>query len=223
LGGCFDENVFVLVAQRPEFLGKWTPVLSKRGDVFVADGLPGLQAKLQIGPPRAVVVDRLLLGETAPGFLLILKRLCGDACLLLGDTSYDASDELLALAAGVTACCDETLADSDIGRIVGIVLDGGLWISRLALPELADRLQVLNTPTTNHPAGGRTVELDALTQRQRDVAELVAQGESNKVIARRLNITDRTVKAHLTTIFEKLGLTDRLQLALFVTRRSSGD
>ena len=57
-----------------------------------------------------------------------------------------------------------------------------------------------------------------LTSRQLDVARLVGKGESNKAIARILGITDRTVKAHLTTIFDKLGVADRVHLALYVTR-----
>jgi two-component system nitrate/nitrite response regulator NarL len=47
---------------------------------------------------------------------------------------------------------------------------------------------------------------------------MVASGDSNKIIARKLNITDRTVKAHLTTVFQKLNVRDRLQLALYVNK-----
>jgi DNA-binding NarL/FixJ family response regulator len=61
-----------------------------------------------------------------------------------------------------------------------------------------------------------------LTERQREVAMLVGKGASNKKIANQLDITDRTVKAHLGTIFEKLGVKDRLQLALYVTKHSAG-
>jgi DNA-binding NarL/FixJ family response regulator len=50
---------------------------------------------------------------------------------------------------------------------------------------------------------------------------LIGGGESNKQIARRLDITERTVKAHLTEIFRKLGITDRLRLALLVTNGSN--
>ncbi len=214
--------MFVLVAQRPEFLDKWSPLLSARGEVSVVDGLPGLQVKLQAGLPAAIVVDRLLLGDAAPGFLAVLKSLCGESCLLLGDTGYQAEDELLALAAGIAACCDASLGARDIDRIVGIVLDGGIWISPKTLPELANRLQSLTVRPADGAAAEKTLAgLGELTQRQRDVADLVAKGESHQRIARRLDITERTVKSHLTTIFDKLGLTDRLQLALFVSRRSS--
>ena len=59
--------------------------------------------------------------------------------------------------------------------------------------------------------------LDRLTPREREIAQLIGGGASNKEIAGRLNITEATVKAHLTAIFRKLGLSDRLGLALFVT------
>jgi len=55
-----------------------------------------------------------------------------------------------------------------------------------------------------------------LTVREIEVARAVARGDSNKEIARHLGITERTVKAHLSTLFEKLGVRDRLQLALAV-------
>ena len=54
-----------------------------------------------------------------------------------------------------------------------------------------------------------------LSQRERDVLELVTQGLANKQIARRLGISERTVKAHLTNIFQRIGVTDRTQAALW--------
>jgi DNA-binding NarL/FixJ family response regulator len=62
-----------------------------------------------------------------------------------------------------------------------------------------------------------------LTQREREIATLIGIGESNKQIARRLTITERTVKAHLTEIFRKLGIGDRLRLALRVTAATHDD
>jgi DNA-binding NarL/FixJ family response regulator len=56
---------------------------------------------------------------------------------------------------------------------------------------------------------------DELTPREREVLRLVAGGLANKLIARRLGITERTVKAHLTNIFAAIGVTDRTQAALW--------
>ncbi len=55
----------------------------------------------------------------------------------------------------------------------------------------------------------------ALSPRERDVLDLVTEGLANKQIARRLGITERTVKAHLTNVFQRIGVTDRVQAALW--------
>ncbi len=54
-----------------------------------------------------------------------------------------------------------------------------------------------------------------LSAREREVLDLVAEGLANKQIARRLSIAERTVKAHLTSIFQQIGVTDRTQAALW--------
>ena len=64
-------------------------------------------------------------------------------------------------------------------------------------------------------AGRRAAEL---TGREREVLALVAEGLPNKLIARRLEISEKTVKAHLTRVFERIGVTDRTQAALWARR-----
>jgi DNA-binding NarL/FixJ family response regulator len=58
-----------------------------------------------------------------------------------------------------------------------------------------------------------------LTDREREVLRLVGEGLPNKSIARRLGITERTVKAHLTSVYQQLGVTDRTQAALWAQRQ----
>jgi DNA-binding NarL/FixJ family response regulator len=65
------------------------------------------------------------------------------------------------------------------------------------------------------------VQSAVLTDREEEVLRLVTQGLPNKSIARRLGISERTVKAHLTHIFQRVGVSDRTQAALWATRRSS--
>jgi DNA-binding NarL/FixJ family response regulator len=60
-----------------------------------------------------------------------------------------------------------------------------------------------------------------LSAREEEVLRMVTQGLPNKSIARRLGISERTVKAHLTHIFQRLGVTDRTQAALWATRRAA--
>jgi DNA-binding NarL/FixJ family response regulator len=63
--------------------------------------------------------------------------------------------------------------------------------------------------------------LAVLTERERAVALAVAEGQTNKEVARRLDITERTVKAHLGAVFRKLGVRDRLQLILKISRQDA--
>ena len=74
-----------------------------------------------------------------------------------------------------------------------------------------------------HPRAAREVldqrerhrAVPGLTEREEEVLALVAQGLSNKLVARRLAISERTVKGHLTHVFERIGVTDRTQAALW--------
>jgi DNA-binding NarL/FixJ family response regulator len=59
-----------------------------------------------------------------------------------------------------------------------------------------------------------------LTEREREVLRLVGDGLPNKTIARRLGISERTVKAHLTSVYQQLGVTDRTQAALWAQRQA---
>jgi DNA-binding NarL/FixJ family response regulator len=71
-------------------------------------------------------------------------------------------------------------------------------------------------------ARGAGSPLDALSDREREVLALVARGLPNKLIARELSISEKTVKAHLTSVFRTIGVTDRTQAALWAERNGLG-
>jgi DNA-binding NarL/FixJ family response regulator len=64
--------------------------------------------------------------------------------------------------------------------------------------------------------------LDGLSEREREVLGMVARGLPNKLIARELGISEKTVKAHLTSVFRTIGVTDRTQAALWAERHGLG-
>jgi DNA-binding NarL/FixJ family response regulator len=76
--------------------------------------------------------------------------------------------------------------------------------------------RVLLTQRRTSPA---TAAASPLTDREEEVLTMVGDGLPNKLIARRLGISERTVKAHLTSIFQRLGVSDRTQAALWAQRR----
>jgi DNA-binding NarL/FixJ family response regulator len=88
-------------------------------------------------------------------------------------------------------------------------------------PLAAKAARVLVESRTQASTGGAG-EGSALTARERTVLELVATGCANKEIARRLQISERTVKTHLTRVFRSLGVFDRVQAALWARDHGFG-
>ena len=79
---------------------------------------------------------------------------------------------------------------------------------------------MISSPIRLNRRRNPVVSADALTARESEVLALVAEGLANKQIARQLNISEKTVKAHLTSIFTTLGVTDRTQAALWADRQN---
>ena len=121
----------------------------------------------------------------------------------------DETEAFSLLKLGVQGYCHVKAAAEQLREIALVVEHGGLWMP----PDLMQRFLALSTRAI--PA--RTPEahhLNDLTSRELMVAGQVAHGASNREIAEALEITERTVKAHLSAIFEKLEVRDRVQLAL---------
>lgn len=137
--------------------------------------------------------------------------------ILVVGIEFSPAKEMSLLGMGVAGCCGNHIPEATIPRIIDMILDGGAWISHAVLPlllrELQQRAVAAEPPTQIVPV---PVQLTGLTPRERQIAHLVSNGASNKLIARQLSITDRTVKSHLSAIFHKLGMPDRLQLAIYI-------
>ncbi len=170
-----------------------------------------------------------LIDKSLPGFpgisgITQLKRTNQNIKILLLDDNLPVEEELAVLAAGAAGICGANLSPEKVRQILAIVDSGGVWISGAALPHLLERLKHWENSNKVSPAsngnGLNGMGMAKLTPREREIVNLVAKGESNKLIARELNITDRTVKSHLSIIFQKLEVHDRLQLALFANRNS---
>jgi two-component system, NarL family, response regulator LiaR len=88
------------------------------------------------------------------------------------------------------------------------IKDGMVWL----YPEFTSEL-ITQIPSQKND---NEVELQKLSQREKDVAILLKDGDSYKTVAQKLDITPRTVKAHATSIYAKLGVQDRIGLALLL-------
>jgi DNA-binding NarL/FixJ family response regulator len=118
-----------------------------------------------------------------------------------------------ALAAGAVGYCNTHAAPEVLQQIAQVVEQGGLWIGADIMQRLM--LGTARLLTARQSSGGGDWRRE-LTDREQVVAQRVALGASNREVADQLQITERTVKAHLGTIFDKLQVRDRLQLSLKV-------
>ncbi|MDR9425611.1 MAG: response regulator transcription factor [Marinobacter sp.] len=132
------------------------------------------------------------------------------AVLATAPTSDEAK---LALSLGANAYMSATASPDLIHKAKTTIAAGGYWIpNELLLKMLGQFNSVLSVkaPTSPDP------RLNNLTPRELEVCREVAKGNSNKVIARHLHITERTVKEHLSRSFAKLGVKDRMQVMLLI-------
>ena len=116
------------------------------------------------------------------------------------------------MSLGVTAYSHAYSPAKVLLEIKTVITNGGVWLGQ----DLLKRLIEVSTNLAGNQTKQVEQHLKLLTKREKQVAQEAAKGLSNKEIARILKITERTVKAHLSSAFERLGAKDRLHLALML-------
>jgi two-component system, NarL family, nitrate/nitrite response regulator NarL len=173
---------------------------------------------------RATTLVWLRLDETRPvrEQLAALRMAAGDVRVIVLANQPDSEEALMLFSAGIRGYCNTHATAANLRQVAGVVQAGGLWIGEALMKRLLASTQAAmsRTPAAGLPAdpAGRAAadRLATLTRREQEVARAVANGSSNKEIARQLGITERTVKAHTGSVFQKLNARDRLHLALIV-------
>lgn len=192
-----ERNVFVTTSKVPPL--RWRQAFAAAE--IVAAEPAGI-------PPGTIV----WLHNSLPGPLPGGRRTPAVYYVVMNDEPSDDRG-MEALAQGAAGYCNTHATPELLQTIASVIRNNGLWVGESLLNRLIGGI------SARVPAAARQEEnpiLNALTLREREVALCVARGESNKEIARKLDLAERTIKAHLTGIFEKLGVRDRLRLALLL-------
>jgi len=179
----------------------------------------GLRSMLRLRPEVAVVVEVERAGDVLPA----VERTACDVLLLdlqmdrssLSDvpalavrvrvivvTATERVDDALApVRAGARAVVFKRFPIETLMTAIQAVMDGHVWMPPELQAEVTAQLRAPNTTL--------------LTRREREIVRHVALGLRNAEVARRLDITEVTVKTHLNNVFQKLGLRDRVELARY--------
>lgn len=230
------ECLILLASDSTGVRNHWKQALLPLHEVCETWTYEGLQRSLFSLKPSVLLLDGDLPGLNGSDEIMELLKL-SSATKIIVFTSYpDEKTQIRILRSGARGFCNKDVDHVLLRRAVEMVRKGEVWASRRILARMLDEVGTLaasgsiplpaDRVDTGEEAGRQAPRaldmrfpMDRLTPREKEIAALVGSGRSNKEIATQLHISESTVKAHLTTIFRKLRVTDRLGLALFVVQQ----
>jgi NarL family two-component system response regulator LiaR len=172
-----------------------------------ADGEEGVREAERLHPD-VILMDLLMPGLDGVGAMRALRASLPDARVIVL-TSFGDDDRLLpAIQAGAAGYLLKDAQPSEVARAVRAANAGETLLDPAVAARLVDAIA----------QGPGEKPRERLTPRERQVLELIARGRPNKLIARELEISEKTVKAHVGRVLSKLGVSDRTQAALYAVR-----
>jgi DNA-binding NarL/FixJ family response regulator len=158
---------------------------------------------------QILMLDPVLMAESGTDAIEELVVTAPDTRIIILETADSPEiDQVELFKQGVHGFCNSDITPELLVKAVTAVCHGELWLQRSLITRVIEELA-----RGRSPGAGNKVK--CLTPRELEVAQMVHKGGNNKTIARQLDISERTVKAHLSAIFRKLDIENRLHLALF--------
>ena len=192
---------------------RWNDLLSGQYPLEQASSLGELQRRCTGKQFDLILLHRSLVDMA--GFSQLRRLTPLSKFFLLSDMPNE-EEGIAFLKLGIAGYGNTYISAGRLAEAVRVISTGGVWLGQKVIQQLiletASRAKGQATPEDDQ-------KLANLTRRERKVAERVARGQSNLEIAAELNITERTVKAHLTSIYEKTKTGSRLNLALLINRK----
>ncbi len=226
-GGCIllsfqvKKVAILLCSANDMVLERWNKLLSGHDQVSQAGSLAELRQRLKERKFDLLLLHRAMVDTDT---LVAIRRAVPSTRIFLLSDRPDEEEGVKFLRLGISGYSNTYIAEPRLLEAVRIVLAGSLWIGRQIMQRLIQETVITQNPSAGNtpPPAKHNPQLESLTSREREVAELVARGQSNLEIAAGLNITERTVKAHLSSIYGKTDTGSRLSLALLVNREAGG-
>ncbi len=214
------EKIRVLLVDDHTLFRSGIKSLLQRTDDFevvgeAGDGLEGIKRVRSLKPDVALL-DLHMPGISGLEAVKVISEEMPDVNVLMLTVSEDAQDLMEALRAGA---CGYLLKNIETDTLVDAIRKAAQGESVVSQQMTAKLIQGVRNPPRVESAA---VERDRFSPRERDILASLAQGESNKEIARRLDLAESTVKIHVQNIFKKLNMSSRVQVALYAVENGYG-
>lgn len=167
----------------------------------------GLIPLIEQTHPDVILMDIVMSGTDGIEATREVKATC-PAVNILMITSYLEEDKIVdAIYAGASGYVMKNVPPRTLAQAIRIVADGGMYMS----PQVSNYLRTRSTTETP----SKNISIDQLTDREREVLDLISKGKTNQEISEQLTISYKTVKVHVSNILNKMGFNNRTQVALY--------
>lgn len=178
-----------------------------------SDGPSAVEAAERL-QPDVVVLDVDLAGEDGLTYIPNLLAAAQRARVLILTASNEPGIHSRAILSGAMGVIHKEKAPEVMMKAIEKVNQGEVWFDRAAMGHLLSEISRGKQPNAD-PEAAKIAEL---TDREREVIKLIGEGLKNRQIAERMFISETTVRHHLTSVFNKLEVSDRLELVIYAYR-----
>jgi DNA-binding NarL/FixJ family response regulator len=199
---------------------QWALGLQDSSAIHAVSEYAEMERSITNSKPAVLLLDFDLPGLDQVKGLSALQHLSPLTKSIILASRQDEKEAISAFRAGAKGYGSKQIEPSLLRKLINVVQNGEIWVGRKTVSGLLAELTSLSESHQKDSRSLSEVYLKHLTPRELQIARLVGQGACNKEISSKLDISERTVKAHLTAIFQKLQISDRLRLGLFVNGRT---
>jgi DNA-binding NarL/FixJ family response regulator len=185
-----------------------------------ADGMEAIEKAVNLDPD-VVLMELKLPRVDGLTVLRSIQTRASRSKVILFSSSESKEEFVEAMKLGCSGILSKDAAVSLIEKSISKVHAGEIWLdSNTTAAVIRQFASPADFPAVHAANGKSSRERAQLSQREREIIILIAQGYKNKEIAEKMFITEQTVKNHLHNVFDKLGVSDRLELALYAIHNS---
>lgn len=188
-------------------------ILEKKEIEIVAEASNGEEclAKLEMFCPDILISDIHMPEKSGIEILKVAKERKLPVSIFLITAYTDIDDIVEAVDLGVNGYALKNIDQEELIKGLYEIADGKQYIQTSLIPKLNNKLLMQNEDKD---------KIQSLTRREMDMLKQIASGMSNKEIASTFDITERTVKNHISSLFKKIGVSDRTQAAVFAIKNN---